>query len=238
MVRIETVTKAPEPLADARVSLRRDREGAIAKPFRLTWTLLFASITVWGQQYNADKAGPLPPEAAPGIAQAMDKIGFGISTNGAAYCEIWLRSSLSSGAASKEQNVTLPNIPQGTLLGLIRFDGKGSDRRGQAIQPGVYTLRYGIMPANDNHLGASPQRDFLLLTPAADDRDLNAAPNFDALMAMSRKASLTSHPAVLSLWKVDADSPGFSQKGDSDWVLQSKVGETPIAIIVAGSAGS
>ena len=94
------------------------------------------------------------------------------------------------------------------------------------------------MPANDNHLGASPQRDFLLLTPAADDRDLNAAPNFDALMAMSRKASRTNHPAVLSLWKADADSPGFSQKGDSDWVLQSKVGETPIAIIVAGSAGS
>jgi hypothetical protein len=174
---------------------------------------------------------------ASGIAQALDKSGFQISANGAAYCEIWLRVNLPSGAASKEQNVTLPNMPMGALLGVIRFDGNGSDRRGQSIKAGVYTLRYGIMPMNGSHQGAAPQRDFLLMTPANEDRDVNAAPNFDALVAMSRKASRTPHPAVLSLWKAAADSPGFSQQGDSDWVLQSKVGDTPIAIIVAGAAG-
>ena len=89
---------------------------------------------------------------------------------------------------------------------------------------------------NGNHQGAAPQRDFLLMTPAGEDRELNAAPNLDALMAMSRKASLTPHPAVLSFRKADADSPGFSQQGDSDWVLQSKVGDTPIAVVVAGAA--
>ncbi len=126
----------------------------------------------------------------------------------------------------------------GTLLGVIRFDGHGADRRGQSIQPGVYTLRYGIMPANDIHQGVAPQRDFLLLTPASEDRDPDATPDFEALVAMSRKASRTAHPAVLSFWKADADSPGFSQHGDSDWVLQFKVGDTPIAIIVAGASGS
>jgi hypothetical protein len=200
--------------------------------------LLLVLVTVWGQEYKADKAGPLPSEVASGIAQALEKSGFQISTSGAAYCEIWLRASLPARAASNEQNVTLPNMPVGMLLGVIRFDVKGSDRKGQAIKPGVYTLRYGIMPANDQHQGAAPHRDFLLMTPAGQDRDLNAAPNYEALVAMSRKASLTSHPAVLSLWKADADSPGFSQQGDSDWVLQSKVGDIPIAIIVAGDAGS
>ena len=204
----------------------------------LRWTgLLLASVTVWGQQYKADKAGPPPPEVASGIAQALEKSGFQISTKGAAYCEIWLRTSLPSGA-SNEQNVTLPNMPMGALLGVIRFDGNGADRRGETIKPGVYTLRYGVMPMNDHHQGAAAQRDFLLMTPAGEDRDLNAAPNLDALVAMSRKASLTPHPAVLSFWKADADSPGFSQQGDSDWVLQSKLGDTPIAIIVAGAAGS
>jgi hypothetical protein len=43
---------------------------------------------------------------------------------------------------------------------------------------------------------------------------------------------------VLSFWKADTDSPGFSQQGDADWVLQSKVGDTPIDIIVAGKASS
>jgi hypothetical protein len=200
--------------------------------------LLLASVTLCGQQYKADKAGPPPPEIAGGIAQALAKNGFQISNNSAAYCDIWLRATLPTPASSKEQNVTLPNIPQGTLLGVIRFEGKGSDRRGQTIEAGVYTLRYGIMPMNDTHQGAAPQRDFLLMTPAADDRDLNAAPNFDALMVMSRKASQTSHPAILSFWKTDADSPGFSQRDETDWVLQSTVGDTPVAIIVAGSAGS
>ena len=192
----------------------------------------------WGQQYAADRSGPPPAEVAPGIAQALEKPGFQISNNRTAYCEIWLRTNPPAGARSQEQNVTLPNIPPGALLGVIRFDGPGSDRRGQTIQPGVYTLRYGIMPANDDHQGAGRQRDFLLLTPSAEDRDLNATPNFDALVAMSRKASRTAHPAVLSVRKADADATGFSQQGDSDWVLETKVGDTPIAIIVAGTAGS
>ncbi|MGA2878406.1 MAG: hypothetical protein ABSG13_05600 [Bryobacteraceae bacterium] len=210
---------------------------------RCTWPLLLASATLCGQQYKADKAGPPPPEVASGISQALDPKGFQITNGGDAYCELWLRVNLPSGARSNKQNVTLPNvtlpnIPQGALLGVIRFDGQGSDRRGQRIQPGVYTLRYGIMPMNGNHEGAAPQRDFLLLTPAAEDRDLNATPNLDALVAMSRKASRTPHPAVLSFWKADADSPGFSQQSDTDWVLQCKVGDIPIAIIVVGTSAS
>jgi hypothetical protein len=208
-----------------------------------TWPLLFATAAVQGQQYKADKAGPPPPELASGITRALQQTGFQISANGAAYCDIWFRTSLPSSAGSNEQkatpsNVTLAHIPQGALLGVVRFNGNGSDRRGQTIQAGVYTLRYGIMPANDSHQGAARQRDFLLLTPAAEDRDVNATPSFDALLAMSRKASRTAHPAVLSFWKADADSPGFGQQGDGDWVLQSKVGDTPIAVIVVGAAGS
>jgi len=199
--------------------------------------LPLVACSVFGQQYKADQAGPPPSEVVAGIRSALEKTGFQISANGAPYCELWMRSSLPRGATSGEQNVTLPNVPVGTLLGVIRFDGKGSDRRGQAIQPGVYTLRYAIMPMNSDHQGVAPQRDFLLLAPAAEDRDLNATPGFDALIAMSRKASGTAHPAVLSVRKAAADSPGFSQQGDTDWVLETKAGDTPIAIIVAGAAG-
>jgi hypothetical protein len=212
---------------------------------RWTWplplasvTVLLVSSTVWAQQYKADKAGPPPPELASSIAQALEKPGFRISNGDTMYCELWLRASLPSGAPSNEQSVTLPNVPPGALVGVIRFDAAGADRRGQTIKAGVYTLRYGIMPMNGTHQGAAPQRDFLLLTPAGEDRDLNSIPNFDALVAMSRKASHTPHPAVLSFWKADSDSPGFSQQGDTDWVLQSKVGDTPIDIIVVGTAAS
>ena len=211
------------------------------------WPLLLAPATLWGQQYKADQAGPPPPELAPGIVQALNKTGFQISDKGVRYCEIWLRSNVPSGPRSTEPNatadanlanVTLPKIPLGALLGVVRFDATGSDRRGQSIKAGVYTLRYEVMPLDDAHQGAAPQRDFLLLIPASEDSDVNAAPNFDRLVALSRKVSLTAHPAVLSVRKAASDSPGFSQQGDSDWVLEALVGDTPIAIIVVGTAGS
>jgi hypothetical protein len=203
------------------------------------WTLpLLLMSAAWGQQYKADKAGPLPPEVAPGIAQVLEKSGFRITNNGAKYCEVWFRAELPRAAGSKEPNVTLPNIPVGTLVGVIRFNAPGLDRRGQSIAPGVYLLRYGIMPDNEHHEGAAPHRDFLLLTPAGEDQDPNATPNFDALVALSRKASRTPHPAVLSFWKADTDAPGFWQQGDTDWVLQAKLGDTPIDLIIAGVAGS
>ena len=165
------------------------------------------------------------------------KSGFKIIHNGAPYCEIWLRSDPPAMAASREPNVSLRTIPFGALLGVIRFDGEGADRRGQLIQPGLYTLRYGIMPMNESHQGAALQRDFLLMVPAGQDPDPITAPKFDALVEMSKRASLTAHPAVLSVWRADADAPGFSQRGE-DWVLQTTLGDTPIAIILIGTSGA
>jgi hypothetical protein len=188
--------------------------------------------------YSMGPAGAPPTELAPAIAQALQKDGIRISNGGAAYCEIWFRTEKPSGAKTTEENVTLPLIPVGALVGVIRFDGKGADRRGQTIKAGVYTLRYGIMPINGDHQGAAPQRDFLLMTPAAEDRDLNSTPGFEALVAMSRKASGTPHPAVLSFWKADSDTPRFEKQGDSDWVLQTKIGDTPISVILVGVTSS
>jgi hypothetical protein len=43
---------------------------------------------------------------------------------------------------------------------------------------------------------------------------------------------------VLSFWKSDTDSAGFSKQGDTDWVLQTKIGDTPISVILVGVASS
>jgi hypothetical protein len=189
------------------------------------------------RQYKQDPAGPPPPEIAAAMLPLLHKDGAKISNGAAPYCEVWLRTSKPSGGAAADEGVTFPGIPVGTFLGVIRFDGKGADRRGQGIKPGVYTLRYGLIPINGDHQGAAPQRDFLVLVPAADDKDPAATPNFDALMVMSRKASGTPHPAVLSFWKPDSGAPGFSQQGE-DWVLQTKLGDAPVAIILIGIASS
>jgi len=197
---------------------------------------LVAASTVFAQ-YKSEPAGAPPSELAPAISQALQQQGTKIvAGNGTVVCEVWFRTALPSGGQSSDQNVTLGTIPQGALLGAIRFPAPGADRRGQAIKSGVYTLRYSLMPVNGDHQGAAPQRDFVALTPAGDDKDANATPSYDALMAMSRKASGTPHPAVLSIWGAGASDPlGFAKQGDSnDWALTVKVGDTPISIILVG----
>lgn len=197
--------------------------------------VLLCSISAFAQ-YKSESAGAPPSELAPTIAAALQKDGAKITNAGAAYCQIWLRTQKPAGGKG-EDNATLGPVPQGALLGVIKFDGKGQDRRGQNIKPGVYTLRYALIPINGDHQGAAPQRDFVVMSPAANDTDLNATLAFDALMDMSRKASGTPHPAVLSLWKADSDfTPGLAKQGENDWVLQTKLGDTPIALIVIGIA--
>ncbi len=193
--------------------------------FLLTATAVFA-------QYKTQPAGDPPPEFAAVLNKAGTKI---VTDAGSTYVEIWLRSTMPSGPNTGESSVTLPTIPPGALLGVLRFTAKGSDRRGQNISPGTYTLRYGNYPVNGNHQGVAPQRDFLILVPAALDKSTAAISDFDALMELSRKASGTPHPAVLSFWKADAsDKPGFEKQGERDWVLTTNLGDTKVSIILIG----
>ena len=203
---------------------------------RFILCLTLAASAAFAQYKNEPSGGP-PSEVAAAIGQALEQKGTKIvSSDGKVYCEIWFRTSMPAGPKSSEESVTLPAIPHGTLLGAIRFPAQAADRRGQSIKPGVYTLRYSLQPLNGDHLGVSPQRDFLVMVPAADDKDLNSTPNFDSLMAMSRKASGTPHPAVLSLWSASPSDPvpSFAKQGDTDWVLNTKIGMTPVSVILIG----
>ncbi len=200
-------------------------------------SFLLATTAVFAQ-YKAQPAGDPPPEVAAPIAAVLNKAGTKITAaSGSTTVEIWLRSTAPSGPNTGETSVTLPTIPPGSLLGVLRFPAKGLDRRGQTIAPGVYTLRYGNYPINGNHQGVAPQRDFLVLVPAALDKSADAVSDFNALMDLSRKASATPHPAVISFWKADADDkPGFDKQGEKDWVLTTNLGSTKVSIILIGKA--
>ena len=199
----------------------------------LVGALLVASL-VLAQDYKLE---PLST-AAPGLPAAYEPLiqtaGYRIAGPSGPWCEIWFRKSIPTGAKSADGAIVFP-IAQGTLIGIFRFPATGADRRGQTIKPGVYTLRYGIQPVDGAHVGVAPQRDFALLTPIADDADPNAMPAFDPLVQMSRKASGTPHPAVLSIeTPSDSTFPAITKEGDHDWVLNVKIGNLPLSIIVAG----
>lgn len=200
---------------------------------RVAVSFVLAAISVIA--HTAEPAGAPPSTGAPAVAGLLQKDGIRVLDGKKVVMELWFRSTQPTGPKTTEDAISLTNIPQGSFVGVARFSEKGSDRRGQTIKPGVYMLRLGFFPPNGDHQGVAPQRDFLVLSRVEDDTDPNTAPAFEALMTAARKASGTPHPLVLSLWKAEsAGKTGIAQEGESDWVLQSKIGDTPVSVIVAG----
>ncbi|MEN6603034.1 MAG: hypothetical protein ABFD86_11525 [Bryobacteraceae bacterium] len=189
---------------------------------------------MFAADYKTAPGAAAPAEVPDAVRNALEKSGTKVlGQDGAAKFEIWMRAALPGGPASTEQNVSLPMIPHGALLGVVRYVVESSDRRGFQIKPGIYTLRYSLYPVNGDHQGVAPQRDFLILVRLADDPGLDATPNFEKLMDLARKTSGTPHPLALSLRKDAGSATGLTQAGD-DWVLHTKIGDMPVAIIVIG----
>jgi hypothetical protein len=204
---------------------------------RLVFPALFALISLYSAAAQPYKFEPIT-SAAPGLpgafGPAIQDQGYRVVGPAGPWCEIWFAKSIPAGKSS-DASIAF-GIPQGTLLGILRFPAKGADRRGQVIPPGVYTVRYSNFPVDGAHSGAAPQRDFGLLTPVAEDTDPAAKPAFDALLAASRKASGTPHPAVFSLETPPqgAAAPSVVKEGDHDWVLTVKAGDVTLSIILVG----
>ena len=186
-------------------------------------------------QYQSAPAGSPPSELAPAVGAELQSKGVKVTGPNGVWCEVWLRKTAPAGPKSSEDAVTLPTIPVGALIGAIRFPAKGADRRGQQIPGGVYTLRYVLTPVTGDHLGVAPQRDFAAMVPAALDKDPTAKPTLQEVIQMSTKASGTPHPAVLSLAS-GTGAEGLTKEGDHDWTWNTKLGDLPIAIILAGKA--
>ncbi|SPE35981.1 conserved exported hypothetical protein [Candidatus Sulfopaludibacter sp. SbA6] len=196
--------------------------------------LLFCCAALaFAQDYKLETIANAPPGIPAAYASLLDSKGYRVTGPSGPWCEVWFRKSIPTGAKPSDQSIVFP-IAQGTFLGILRFPGKGADRRDQTLNAGVYTMRYSNFPVDGAHQGVAPQRDFALLTPIGNDPDPNTKPEFDKLVEQS-KTSGTAHAAVFSLEPPSGTSfPALSKEGEHDWVLAVKVGDLSLAIIVAG----
>lgn len=200
--------------------------------FRVFTTIFLLAGVAAAADYRTESAGPPPPEAS-ALASALASDGIKVvKPDGGALCSFWFARETGK-EGEPEQNATW-GAAHGTFLGVVKVESRWSDRRGQPIRPGVYTLRLSFFPMNGDHQGVAPQRDFAILSPVDIDKDAAAKPAFDALMDMSRKASRTPHPLVLSLWKESSAGSGITAEGETDQVLHATIGGTPVALIVYG----
>jgi hypothetical protein len=155
--------------------------------------MLFAILALVLSQ-AADLSGvkhtdPVPTDIAAPVAAKVAPGGVRATANGTTITFWWVTDL--PGAAWAD-------VPEGTLVGAVKLDADVRDIRGHVMKAGVYTLRYGIQPANDDHFGISPFRNFLLVSPAAVDKD-PATVDHDGVIALSRQTLGGKHPAVLSI---------------------------------------
>lgn len=146
----------------------------------------------------------VPEEVAADVAKQLAPKGVKVTSGKRTLCEIWLRGVVPTQPGFTPSQTILYPLSVGELVGVIRFPRKASDFRNQDIAAGVYTLRYGLQPVDGNHVGTSETRDFLLLSPAADDTNPEKIAE-EELFKFSRDASATTHPAIFPLQAAPSD---------------------------------
>ena len=203
------------------------------------------SLLSAAQTGKVESIGPLTDSSVPAaVRQTLDAKGYRlILDEPAPACELWIRKSVPAQPKKDIEGLAYPQLAESTLVGVIRFSQPAADFRGQRIPAGFYTLRYELIPNDGNHLGVAPNRDFLLLVPAASDADPKAQFKFEELVALSREATGTKHPGPLSLAQADGmvTAAAVSKDDQDHWIFSAPVqlasgDEIPIALVVKGRA--
>lgn len=187
----------------------------------------------WGQGYYAIEPAPLkssvPFPAA--LRNSLDPQGTRLIASPddekTTLCELWFSKTVSAySKAAGPVDASYGNLQKGTLLGVVYFPAPSTDARGQKLRPGYYTMRYVQMPQNKAHETVIAYPDFVALSPAASDVKSHETLPLNILLPLSRRASRTRHPAVMSLVPVNpgySEFPGILPDETGQAVLQVKI---------------
>jgi hypothetical protein len=166
---------------------------------------------------------PVPDEVAAPVKDAIAP-GGATATIGETTIDFWWVKALDAKGADWS------GVPEGTLVGAMKLSTAYRDIRGRTVKPGTYLLRYAAQPQNGDHLGVSPYREFLLVTPAAEDKT-PAALGHDPAVELAAKTVNIAHPAILSL-----DPPVSTEAALS--VTQNDAGHSAVVFEVPTPGGA
>jgi len=149
------------------------------------------------------------------------------ATVGGATLHFWWVASIEGGGPGASDS-PWARVPEGALVGALRVSAAPlRDIRGRVIKPGVYTLRYAVQPANGDHMGVSPHREFLLVAPASADTGV-APVGHEKAVDLARQTIGSSHPAVLSIDPPRASEPPLAVHTNAAG-HQAAIVEVPVA---------
>jgi len=200
--------------------------------------LFLIFLTVLADDAKLELVDEPVPEQFSQTIQGLDYMqAMVVSLNGQPSAKIWLSNSVkSSDSPSAELGVTFGKIETGSFVGVIEILKDWKDYKMNPIKPGHYTMRYGIMPADGNHMGVSSYRDYLLLIPGQHDVDPAKVLSYEELVTSSFEATGIPHPAVLALYPVweEVTEPKLVKNDLDQWTVGIRIGGETLGLTVEG----
>lgn len=229
----------------------------VQRVFRLaaiTAGAMLASVALSGNSARGVDYKIEPIDAAADLDGVSEEIAGQLAPGGIkvlrgtrSFCEMWPTKSWATKAKFAPSPSVLYPFSVGELMGVVRYERKGEDFRGQEIPAGVYTLRYGLQPVDGNHAGTSLTRDFLLLLPVEEDTSVEPIDE-QKLFSLSAQVAGGTHPTMLLMMPVEGatdDLPRIVHDENNErWSVVfagsgSSAGETskvPVNLVVVGQA--
>lgn len=196
------------------------------------------ATTAAGAEPVVERIDGVPDELAEPLAAVVDPEGYRIVDGDRVLAELWLRRELPlEGTQLGALGIEYGDMTASGLVGVVRFPEPWIDYRDTDVEPGLYTLRYWIQPADGDHMGVAQYRDFLLLLPAEDDTDPETLYEEDPLLELGQKASGRVHPSVLALFPVWEEPSGEAEirMNEIDQpMLVATVGDRALGLVVEG----
>ncbi len=149
---------------------------------------------------QVEKVKP-PEDLAEPIRELLDDSALVVRDGPQEVLTVWFRAAIPVKATAEQvkNGLTYQEIPEGELVGVIRFPEKFTDYRRQTIAAGVYTLRFALQPDIGDHTGTSPHPEFCLMCPCDKDSTTDRMETA-RLIELSSLVNEGRHPAVLLLW--------------------------------------
>lgn len=147
------------------------------------------------------EAVELPDAVAQEIRKELTTDAFAIRDGETALFTFWFRTEIPAKATAEQirNGLTYQEIPEGTLVGVVKFEKPFVDFRKQEIPVGCYTLRIAVQPDTGDHKDTAPHTDFLLLCPANEDKTIEPL-ELKEMVKRSIKSTGGDHPSVMLLF--------------------------------------
>lgn len=176
---------------------------------------------------KVERIGPLTAtDVSDALKQSVEERGYRVTLDDGWMAELWFAKPLKT-TKQDVPGALYPELSNAEFVGVVRFPQGMSDFRGQSLPPGMYTLRYQLLPQDGNHMGVAPNPDFLLASPVANDRPEQSYV-FKKLVALSARSTGTNHPAVIAL----------ESAGDPTTVVKTDHGTVVLSVVVPSTASA